>query len=257
MKNTALMENTSARGLPAEHGLSLFVDMGRRRFLFDMGQTALFAENARALGIDLGTADFAVLSHGHYDHGGGLATFLALNDRVPVYISRRAFEPHYNASDAYIGLDAQLKDSPRLVCVDDRLAPAPGMTLVNAGQVPLYGGFGAFGLKVMRQGRLQEDDFLHEQYLLIEDKGRRVLFSGCSHRGILNIARRFRPDVLIGGFHLFKLPVGEALDGFADALEATGATFYTCHCTGTEQYEYMKRRMTRLHYISAGDAVEV
>ena len=84
-----------------------------------------------------------------------------------------------------------------------------------------------------------------------------MLFSGCSHRGILNIARRFRPDVLIGGFHLFKLPVGAALDGFADALEALGATYYTCHCTGAEQYEYMKRRMTRLHYISAGDTVEV
>ena len=257
MQITALTENTSACRLPVEHGLSLFVDMGDRRFLFDMGQTGRFAENARALGVDLGTADFAVLSHGHYDHGGGLATFLALNDRAPVYMSRRAFEPHYNASDAYIGLDGGLKGSPRLVYVDDSLEIAPGVTLINAGQVPLFGDFGAFGLKVSRQGRLQPDDFLHEQYLLIERDGRRVLFSGCSHRGILNIARRFRPDVLIGGFHLFKLPVGEALDGYADALEAAKATYYTCHCTGTEQYEYMKRRMTRLHYISAGDTVEV
>ena len=174
-----------------------------------------------------------------------------------LYLSRRAFEPHHNAADAFIGLDERLKGSPRLVFVDNRLEIAPGMTLVNAGQVPLYGGLDTFGLKVLRQGRLQADDFLHEQYLLIEEGGRRVLFSGCSHRGILNIARRFRPDVLIGGFHLFKLPVGAALDGFADALEALGATYYTCHCTGAEQYEYMKRRMTRLNYISAGDTVEV
>ena len=257
MKITVLAENTSARGLGVEHGLSLFADAGRRRFLFDMGQTALFAENARALGIDLNAADFAVLSHGHYDHGGGMATFLALNDHAPVYLSRRAFEPHHNAADAFIGLDERLKGSPRLVFVDNRLEIAPGMTLVNAGQVPLYGGLDTFGLKVLRQGRLQADDFLHEQYLLIEEGGRRVLFSGCSHRGILNIARRFRPDVLVGGFHLFKLPVGAALDGFADALEALGATYYTCHCTGAEQYEYMKRRMTRLNYISAGDTVEV
>ncbi len=257
MKITALMENTSARGLSAEHGLSLFVDMGDRRFLFDMGQTARFAENARALGIDLNAADFAVLSHGHYDHGGGLATFLALNDHAPVYLSRRAFEPHYNAADACIGLDEGLKGAPRLVFMDDGLEIAPGVTLVSAAQVPLYGDPGAFGLKVLRHGRLEADDFLHEQYLLVERDGRRVLFSGCSHRGILNIVRRFEPDVLVGGFHLFKLPVGAALDGYADALEAANATYYTCHCTGAAQYEYMKRRMTRLHYLSAGDAVEV
>jgi len=73
MKITALLENTSDCGLPVEHGLSLFVEMENGyRFLFDMGQTDLFAQNAEALGIDLNTADFAVLSHGHYDHGGGL-----------------------------------------------------------------------------------------------------------------------------------------------------------------------------------------
>ena len=68
MKITALVENTSDCGLPAEHGLSLFVETNGIRFLFDMGQTNLFARNAEALGIDLDTADFAVLSHGHYPH---------------------------------------------------------------------------------------------------------------------------------------------------------------------------------------------
>ena len=84
MKITALIENTSARGLPTEHGLSLFVETAERKFLFDMGQTDLFARNAETLGIDLTTVDFAVLSHGHYDHGGGLKAFLALNDHAPV-----------------------------------------------------------------------------------------------------------------------------------------------------------------------------
>ena len=86
MKITALVENIPGRGLPAEHGLSLFVESGSTRFLFDMGQTDLFARNADALGVNLDTADFAVLSHGHYDHGGGLETFLSLNSHAPVYL---------------------------------------------------------------------------------------------------------------------------------------------------------------------------
>ena len=97
MKITALIENTSARGLPTEHGLSLFVETAEHKFLFDMGQTDLFARNAETLGIALSKVDFAVLSHGHYDHGGGLNTFLALNDHAPVYMSRYAFEPHYTS----------------------------------------------------------------------------------------------------------------------------------------------------------------
>ena len=102
MKVTVLVENTTADGLQAEHGLSLFVEAQGTRFLFDMGQTDLFARNADALGIDLNTAAFAVLSHGHYDHGGGIRTFFARNDHARVYMSRHAFEPHYNDSEKYI-----------------------------------------------------------------------------------------------------------------------------------------------------------
>ena len=52
--------------------------------MFDTGQSELFSKNAEALGIDLGGVDIAVLSHGHYDHGGGLAKFLELNKTAPV-----------------------------------------------------------------------------------------------------------------------------------------------------------------------------
>ena len=76
MKITALTENTTQCGLPTEHGLSLYIETEKHTVLFDMGQSDLLAQNAASLGVDLRKADAAVLSHGHYDHGGGLKTFL-------------------------------------------------------------------------------------------------------------------------------------------------------------------------------------
>ena len=257
MKITALIENTSARGLPTEHGLSLFVETAEHKFLFDMGQTDLFARNAETLGIDLTTVDFAVLSHGHYDHGGGLNTFLARSDHAPVYMSRFAFEPHYNGTEKYIGLDQDLKSSNRLVLVDEDMPIAEGITVYGCHHAPKVVDFGSCGLNMIQDGRMTEDDFRHEQYLLVVENGKRILFSGCSHRGILNIMHWFRPDICIGGFHLSKLPLDETLAGYAKALDAYPTAYYTGHCTGTAQYQFMKERMRNLHYLSVGDSIVI
>ncbi len=98
---TSLVENTSCRpDVGQEHGLSLFIQSGGHTILFDFGQSELFCENASALGADLASVQFGVLSHGHYDHGGGLRRFLQVNSNANVYVSRAAFEKHYNAKNA-------------------------------------------------------------------------------------------------------------------------------------------------------------
>ena len=109
MEITSLVENTSRMDFPVEHGLSLYISLDDgHKILFDMGQRRLFADNAERLGIDLADVDIAVVSHGHYDHGGGLRTFLELNKKAKVYISRHAFEPHYSLREnglKYIGIN--------------------------------------------------------------------------------------------------------------------------------------------------------
>ena len=149
MKITVLAENTTADGrLGKEHGLSLYIEGCGRRILFDMGQSDLFARNAQALGVDLAAVDVAVLSHGHYDHGGGLARFLALNGHAPVWVSRRAFEPHYHGAERYIGLAPALAASPRLRAAGEETAIAPGLTLYACnGRARRYD-LGSFGLTV-------------------------------------------------------------------------------------------------------------
>ena len=75
------------------------------------------------------------------------------------------------------------------------------------------------------------DDFRHEHYLLIEEGGKRVLISGCSHAGILDIVEWFSPDVLVGGFHVSRMALGVELTALGEALAAHSTDYYTCHCT--------------------------
>lgn len=258
MKITALLENTTERPeLRAEHGLSLFVEIEGQKILFDMGQTDAFAHNAEVLGVDLASVGTAVLSHGHYDHGGGLAAFLERNKNAPVYLSRFAFEPHYHGAERYIGVDVSLKTNPRLRFSEGETVIAPGLTLYSCNHREREYPIDSSGLLMRIDGALLSEDFRHEQYLLVEERGRRVLFSGCSHKGILNIVRWFQPDVLIGGFHFSKLPLDDALAGFAECLNRFPTEYYTCHCTGAEQFAFMKERMARLHYLSCGQTIEV
>lgn len=256
MKITALLENTAGRSdMAEEHGLSLYIETQTHRILFDMGQTALFADNADTLGIDLATVNFAVLSHGHYDHGGGLPAFLERNQTAPVYLNRHAFEPHYHGTDRYIGLDTALSENRRLIFTDGTNALADGITLFSCEEMPRRHNLGSFGLTMLENGVFRPDDFRHEQYLLLEEQERKILLSGCSHRGILDIVDWFRPDVLIGGFHFSKLPLDETLKSYAEYLDKFPTQYYTCHCTGAQQFQFMKKYMRRLQSLACGETI--
>ena len=259
MKITTLIENTALLPeLTAEHGLSLYIETERHNILFDMGQSDAFAQNAAKLGIDLGKVDIAILSHGHYDHGGGLKTFLALNDHAPVYVSRHAFGAYYNGTEKYIGLDEALQREPRIRLVGDELRLDTGLTLYSCNERVPVEPLNAYGLNKRSGEGFLPDDFLHEQYLLIEEEGKRVLISGCSHKGIGNIAAWFNPDVLVGGFHFMKLTEEAALIHAAEALLAHPTRYITGHCTGQEQYAVLKDRMgDRLDALSTGKVIHL
>ena len=264
MRLSVLMENTAGcEGAAAEHGLSLYLQTSKHSILFDMGQTDAFAVNAALMGIDLAGADIAVLSHGHYDHGGGLHRFLQLNDAAPVYLSRHAFGPYYHGTDKYIGLDAALADQPRLRFVEGQLQLDDELALCDCNDQPCTLPIESFGLTTRTQDGFAPETFRHEQYLLVNENGRRILVSGCAHKGVVNLVRWFEPDVVIGGFHMMKLDVQNAadrqkLDAAAQVLLQSNAQYYTGHCTGDAAFEYLKQTLgDRLHPIHAGQTLDI
>lgn len=104
MKVTVLAENTVyKRGFLGEHGLSMLLETDGKRYLFDTGQTDVFLRNAGKMKLDLEHLDGIILSHGHYDHCGGMKYWARKQiagqgsaEEIPIYINRRAFDKKYS-----------------------------------------------------------------------------------------------------------------------------------------------------------------
>ncbi|MFS8541429.1 MAG: MBL fold metallo-hydrolase [Tissierellales bacterium] len=80
-----LVENTAlSKNFASEHGLSLYIEANSRKILFDIGASGLFLENAKKLNLDISEVDYLIISHGHFDHGGG-QEFFCVKTRKPRY----------------------------------------------------------------------------------------------------------------------------------------------------------------------------
>jgi len=275
-----LTENTKPGGredLTAEHGLSLYVEHAGKRILFDSGATEAFHRNAERLGISIPEVDVAVLSHHHYDHGGGLPYFLEANQKARVYL-RKCEEGDYTfrafgIMRKHIGLDREMfrRYPGRFEFVERDTEILPGVfVLTGIGKrYPLPKGNRR--LFVERAGVCTRDAFEHEQMMVIEAEAGLVVFTGCSHSGILNMvdaaARQF-PGVAIqavlGGFHLVGIPMWNTMAGRKREVEEIGREMlryeigkvYTGHCTGMKAYRVLAGVMGgRLEYLATGSQV--
>ena len=262
MKITALVENESRCELVPKHGLSLYVETERHKLLFDVGPKGVLVENARRRGVDLASVDTVILSHGHSDHTGGLAEFLAENDRAKIYVRKSAFRRHFVKTPTGfhdISLSEEWKTHPQVFLLE-------GDAEIDE-ELVLFAPEGKDETFSPANASLFEEDapdhFEHEQDLMIREK-KTALLMGCGHMGVVNIMRRaavFSPDLCVGGFHLFNPTQGttvprELLDRIAAELRHYPTTdFYTCHCTGREAFEYLAGQMPNLRYLSCGDSI--
>ena len=258
MKVKVLICDSAREGFIAEHGLSLYIETATAKILFDFGQSDAFSSNAERTGADLSKVDFAVLSHDHYDHGGGIEKFFGLNHAAEVFAANDIFGMRYSRGGSkYAGIDLKLKGDPRFIPVGKTLELRHGINLGSLEKKDEIYPFSSDGLFTLKDFELVPDDFSHERYLIIQENGKRVLVSGCSHKGILNIANRFRPDVFIGGFHLGGA-IGkygeEYVLNIARRLGVLGGNYFTMHCTGDAEYRLMKTVLgEKLNELKAGE----
>ena len=271
MRIVNLMEDTpGVTGCAYEHGLSFYIETQKHKILMDAGAGGLFAENAGKLGVDLRKVDMAVLSHGHYDHGNGLIRFCEINGSAPVYIKRGAEADLYHIkedSKRYIGLPDEVKTSSRNIWVEGDLQVDEELFLFTGIKGRRCWPTGNLELKECRGEAVLQDEFSHEQYLVIDCEGTRTLLSGCAHNGILNILDRYReiygknPDKVVSGFHMMKKQGltdwdKEEIRKTARELAEMKTEFYTGHCTGAEAYEIMKDIMgDKLKFVHCGEEI--
>ena len=265
--------------LVAEHGLSLYIETGDMRIVFDTGASGRFAANATTMGIDLAAVDALVVSHHHFDHGGGLERFLTLNRSAPVYLRQSDAEDFFFrlplVGDRYIGLDQDLlrQQADRLTFVSDFTEITAGVFILTEIPDRYPVPKGNKRLFVKTGDCFTRDSFNHELVMVIREADGLVVFTGCSHHGVLNmvsaVTEAFPGEpikCLFGGFHLVGIPflntmagsrrsvreIGEALLGFP--IERV----YTGHCTGRKGFEVLKEVMAdKLENFPAGSHVIV
>lgn len=216
---TVVVDNVvQAPKLWAEHGLSILLETPECRLLFDTGQSGkVLLHNTEVLGVDLGRLDAVVLSHGHYDHTGGLPSLQLQPDMAKLYAHPGAFAEKFSRSPAGVlrpissgltrqavgGLDLELvsTEAPQMI--------APGILV--CGEIPRVTDFERVPASFLcRQGgSLMPDQLLDDQALVVETPTGLVVLLGCGHAGVVNTLEHVRQlgfsgpiRALIGGLHL-------------------------------------------------------
>lgn len=282
MRITTLIENRrndADPSLKCEWGLSLHIAHNGRSILFDTGASGVFADNAERLSVNLADVEAMVLSHHHFDHGGGLNRFLEINTRAKVFLAGQPKGACYikflKIFKKYVGLDPSILSGnrARFSVVEKAVEILPDVFVFPEILHNHPGPAGNRQLFLEKQGGLDPDPFEHELIMAIMDAGKLVIFTGCSHNGILNmidtVARNF-PGVpvkaVIGGFHLVGSPPFHFMAGSRSEVEQLGksivsypvAMTYTGHCTGTNAFKVLKSVMgSRLADMKTGNVFDV
>lgn len=253
LKATFLIDNNASEGLIPEWGLSVLIEYRRKRVLLDTGASGKFAENARALGIDLSSVDYGVLSHAHYDHSDGMEDFFAQNSSADFYLRRGSGEDAYSGDGEdrhYIGIRKGIlsRFAHRIRYADGIFELFEGAYLIPHSEDMEQAGRAA-KMYILRDGEWLIDLFGHEQSLVFDTAEGLVIFNSCCHGGadiIIKEAERAlgkKVVALIGGLHLFRSKDKRIIE-MAQALRDTGIRhIITGHCTGDRALSLLEQEL--------------
>jgi 7,8-dihydropterin-6-yl-methyl-4-(beta-D-ribofuranosyl)aminobenzene 5'-phosphate synthase len=257
---TILAEDTAGpRGTIGEHGLAVWIEKDGRALLFDTGQGLALTRNAEILGLDLSRVEAIVISHGHYDHTGGLNDALALSPEAPFFLHPSALDAKYRPVESGQGGEIGIPPLSETGMKRARIAKGacevfPGVW--TTGEIPRRTAFEDTGGLFYRDASCTAPDpLLDDQALFFEASKGMVVVLGCAHAGVVNTLQHIRRQsqgrrihAILGGMHL--------LNASKDRIERTIAVLAglgmdlicPCHCTGAIAIQALR--------LSFGDRVQ-
>lgn len=274
IKVTTLVDNHAFAGFKAEHGYSLYIEAGQCRILFDTGQGEAFNYNLQKLGIEAGKIDFLVLSHGHYDHTGGLKFFLDNNHHARVYslpgVSANRYRRREDGAAKYIGMPPACQQAFANLPAWRRCHPEsddsgigyliPGIGLT--GRIPRICEFEPpEDYFFLDEATEKPDEILDDNSLWLETPTGIILFCGCCHAGLVNtvnaikefVEEKFKLRGIIGGMHLANATLRKLTNTVAFINQLKPEFLIPAHCTGAVLVQSQFDPATRVVSSAAGE----
>lgn len=250
MKVTILCNDISKEGFLAEHGLSLLID---EETLFDTGQINATYENAKRLNVDFSKIERIFISHGHYDHIGGLTRIIKYMNKPKLYIYRKALVPKYSGKK-YVGFSGDWTEIERLaeIVFIDHQTHIDGFEIISKMNTDVSIIDDKFTVG-------EEKDTFDDELNLFKDG---VLFTGCAHRGVEYIFqealnRGYDVRAIVGGFHLIDASQ-ERIVKIAELFKKHNVKVIPLHCSGERATEVFKSYLGNNCLIcKAGDSFEL
>lgn len=247
MKISVLCDNQpSANHFACEHGLSLYIEVNGNRFLFDTGQGDCFLKNALAMGIDFAGIDYVVLSHGHYDHAGGLKRLMERFPHIRIVMHPLALKQRYSISsvmtkeNGFPYKEMLSQWNHQILKVDRQQELLPGVTVFP---LPFAAPANPRLVEHDSQGQLVPDTFFDELFIVLKEGDRQVLLSGCTHHGIVHVLDYCRAQLsissfslVLGGLHLSGADDADILNQINLCRVFDVSCWALNHCTGERAF---------------------
>jgi 7,8-dihydropterin-6-yl-methyl-4-(beta-D-ribofuranosyl)aminobenzene 5'-phosphate synthase len=263
-ENTA-SENSADRGYLAERGLSILVEADGLKVLFDTGAGISTVHNAQLMGVDLSAVDRIVLSHGHYDHTGGLREVMRRTGRKEVIAHPAVWGRKYaeigTVRERYIGIPF-VRELLEVLGASFTLSEEPvklSANMMTSGEIPMITEYEAVDADLyVKEGEEQRPDIVPDDLaLIIDTEFGLVVILGCGHRGIVNTLRHAQKltgkeliYAAIGGTHLLHASQ-EHLEKTAYDLKTIGVQYLgVSHCTGFAASAYLAREFGNAFFLN-------